>query len=103
MTFAARKIRPSETQGEVLDRVTVGKTHLDTNSHVNNGQYIAMAADFIPDGMRIRQIRAEYRKQAHLGDVITVRRILLEDGCCICLEQDAKHPYAVVAITSQDG
>lgn len=47
----------------------IQKHHLDTHHHVNNCQYIRMAADYLPEGFVIRQMRAEYKKQALLGDI----------------------------------
>ena len=40
------------------------------NHHVNNGQYIRIAMDALQEEGRIRQLRAEYRKQVYLGDVL---------------------------------
>ncbi|MBO5985386.1 MAG: acyl-[acyl-carrier-protein] thioesterase [Lachnospiraceae bacterium] len=52
------------------DIITVSEQHLDSNHHVNNGQYVSMALEFLPADVTIRQLRAEYKKQAFLGDVI---------------------------------
>lgn len=69
MEYASRKIAVC---GERSDRepVTVRKHHLDTNHHVNNQQFIDMAMDYLPEDFAIGQVRAEYRKQAFLGDVL---------------------------------
>ena len=48
----------------------VQKHHLDTNHHVNNCQYICMAEDFLPEKFKVYQMRAEYKMQAKLGDMI---------------------------------
>ena len=72
MEYADRKIKvPAE--GEVIkgQEIEVRPHHLDTNNHVNNGQYIRMAIDSLPDrGMKVSSLRAEYKKQALLGDVL---------------------------------
>ena len=71
MDYASRKITVCEggMQGEAI---VVKKHHLDTNHHVNNGQYVNMAMDCLPEAFatnrRIRQLRAEYKMQAFLGD-----------------------------------
>ena len=59
---------------------TVSTHHLDSNRHVNNGQYIRMAMDaadechaFPEDNNTIRRIRAEYHSQARLQDKIRPR------------------------------
>ena len=44
--------------------------HLDTNHHVNNAQYVAVACDFLPENFVIRRMRATYHKSAVLGDLL---------------------------------
>ena len=46
------------------------KHHLDTNHHVNNQQFIDMAMEYLPENFCIGQVRAEYKKQAFLDDVL---------------------------------
>ena len=66
MDYAPRKVR--EPQDMVPgERFEVVRYHLDTNHHVNNGQYISMAQESLPEGFPIREIRVEYKKQAHLA------------------------------------
>ena len=50
--------------------IVVRKQHLDTNNHVNNVQYVRMAMDFLPEGFTVTKMRAEYKKQAMLHDVL---------------------------------
>ena len=72
MEYAGRKIRlPDRDPDEVKPQITVKEENLDTNNHVNNAQYIRMALNNLPKSLIIRQIRVEYKDQAHLGDVIT--------------------------------
>ena len=69
MEYAPRKIAmPGD--GRALEHFTVKQHHLDTNNHVNNGQYVRMAMDCIPKDFAIRQLRVEYKGQAKLNDVI---------------------------------
>ena len=68
MEYTSRKITVLDN-GQVLEPVIIRKQHLDSNNHVNNGQYINIASDYLPEGFDTYQIRAEYKKQAHLGDV----------------------------------
>lgn len=65
----SRKIRVPEG-GAVKEAFPVGKLHIDTNGHVNNGQYIAMAEEYLPDGFETKLLRVEYRQQARLHDLI---------------------------------
>ncbi len=68
MDYAPRKIALPEGM-EAQEPFAIQKHHLDTHHHVNNCQYIRMGADYLPEGFEIRQMRAEYKKQALLGDV----------------------------------
>lgn len=69
MEYAPRKIM-IPAGGQQMEAFTVKPHHLDTNHHVNNGQYVRMAMDCIPGGVRIGQLRVEYKSQAVLGDEI---------------------------------
>lgn len=53
--------------------IPVLRHHLDSNHHVNNAQYVEMAREMIPEHLMVREIRAEYRKAAVLGDVLYPR------------------------------
>ena len=77
MEYAGRKIVVGN-DGEIREPIVVRKQHLDSNNHVNNGQYISIAGDYLPEGFDIYQIRAEYKKQAHLHDVF-VPYVVTED------------------------
>jgi acyl-ACP thioesterase len=71
MEYADRKIKIPE--GEVIrgEEILVRSNNLDTNNHVNNGQYIRMAIDSLPErDVIVSSMRAEYKKQAKLGDVL---------------------------------
>lgn len=70
MNYAGRKIEvPAE--GEGRECITVMPWHLDSNNHVNNVQYVRMASAFLPQNFAIKNMRAEYKKQAYLGDVLS--------------------------------
>lgn len=69
MEYAPRRIAvPSEAvKGEA---VVIKPHHLDTNHHVNNGQYIRIAMDSLGKKCHIIQLRAEYKQQSYLNDVL---------------------------------
>lgn len=69
MDYSPRKIPPVEG-GDRGESFEVARQHLDTNHHVNNQQYIRMAMDSLPADIHFTEMRAEYRRQAFLGDVI---------------------------------
>jgi acyl-ACP thioesterase len=107
MNYDARKISLSKDAiAEPSEEIVVRRHHLDTNNHVNNGQYIRMAIDALGDDkVVICGIRAEYRKQARLGDVLYPEVMKVsKDGTMaytICLRDDEKSPVCIVELTTQ--
>lgn len=98
MTYAPRKIKvPGECTGE--QSFSVQKHHLDTNHHVNNCQYVQMAEDYLPENFRVGQMRAEYKQQAKLGDVICPKIYREEEKVLVLLNDENGKPYAVVEFT----
>ena len=104
MPYAPRKISGGMS-GEWKEPFMVMQHHLDSNHHVNNAQYIKMASGYIPEGIDVAQMRAEYRKQALLGDVILPNVAKQSDGYVIALCDKNKEPYAVLEFIcrGQDG
>lgn len=104
MTYAPRKITlPQEMQEEPAFLVV--RSDIDTNGHVNNGQYIRMAETYLPDDFTIRQMRAEYRTPAVLGDRILPRTAYgnspdTGDLChTVALCRADGQPYAIVSFS----
>ena len=98
MKYASRKV-PMPKEGETKEPFAVQKHHLDTNHHVNNGQYIQMAREYVPENFPIHQMRAEYKKSALLGDMI-YPVVALEDGrYTVGLCDELGRPYAVVELS----
>lgn len=98
MDYADRRIKIPEN-GEVRDGFEIGKHHLDSNKHVNNGKYVEMAMQEIPDDVEITQVRVEYKKQAFLGDGISPYVVNREQGAIIALRNTEGEDYAVVDVT----
>ena len=69
---------------------------MDTNHHVNNAQYMAIAGEALPENLKIREVRAEYKKAAVLGDVMIPRISREEDGYTVVLCSQEDMIYAVV-------
>lgn len=92
-----RRIRMSD-DCEERPSYFVRKDQIDTNHHVNNGQYVKMALEELPEDIQIRQMRAEYRRQAVLGDEI-FPRVKHEDGVwTVSLCNEEGKPYSTVEI-----
>ena len=96
MDYTERKIFMPDA-GIQKEAFPVRSYQIDTNGHVNNGQYIRMAQECIPQGFRAAGLRAEYRKSAVYGDMIYP--VLAESGneYVISLNDDAGKVFAVVA------
>lgn len=95
MEYAQRKI-PLPESGQTMERYIVKEYHLDTNHHVNNGQYVTMAMEFLDSTETVRELRVEYKKQAVLGDEIVPVVYETPDGKIIALNSTDGKPYAVV-------
>ena len=97
MDYFSRKILIPEGMKE-YPAFQVRPHHLDTHHHVNTGQYVLMAQEYLPGGFKVGQMRAEYKKQAVLDDVIRPK-VKEENGIyTIVLESPAGDIYAVVEL-----
>lgn len=93
--FGERKVKMPEADfsGEPFP---VRPHNLDTNHHVNNAQFISLAGECLPKNFTVHRMRAEYKQQAHLGDVLHPLRAETENGCFIALNDEKGQPYVVV-------
>ena len=98
MEYAPRKIDIPE-HGRKQEEILVKSHHIDSNNHVNNGQYVRIAKEYLPEGFEIKQLRAEYKKQAMLHDVIIVIAYEQEGCYTVALCDEDENPYAVVEFT----
>lgn len=95
MDYAHRKVAIPEG-GKEEEEIVVKKHHLDTNHHVNNGQYVSIAMEYLPENFEIRQMRAEYKKQAYLDDIFYPYVAQIAGGYVIALLDDQKKPYVSI-------
>lgn len=107
MDYGSRKIVIPE-DAEVIqgEEILVRTHHLDTNNHVNNGQYVRMAIESIPDkDIFITSMRAEYKKQVLLGDTLypEIRKVSKNGAMTytINLRDDKNSPVCIVELTTQ--
>lgn len=96
MEKVSRKITVPKEGGQQQKGFQVQEYHLDTNHHVNNCQYVQMAMDYLPEDFCIHQMRAEYKQQARLNDVICPARAIEDNKTTILLNDQKNEPYAVV-------
>lgn len=86
-------ILPDGTEEEPF---IIRKYHLDTNNHVNNGQYVCMASEYLPEDFEVKGIRAEYKKSALYGDVLYSYVVKNEDVCQISFRDNEQKVYVNV-------
>ena len=102
LNYAPRKVAVPEL-GETLAPRKVCREHLDTNHHMNNAQYIAMAMNYVPNHLEVSEIRIEYKKQAFLGDDIYPFVASIEGGLAISLRDEEGNPYVNMHIFTIPG
>lgn len=101
MDYAPRKITIPKTL-ESFTGFPVTRSNIDTNNHVNNGQYIKMAEEFLPAGFKISQMRAEYRMSAVLGDIIVPMVCKEAAAYTVVLANTEGKPFTVIEFKQQE-
>lgn len=95
MEEVSRKVRIPDG-GRKEEPFRVVQSHLDTNHHVNNVQYIFMAQQYLPKDAFVKRLRVEYRNSALLGDVIVPVVCENEDLITVALCDEQDKVYAVL-------
>jgi len=101
MEYAPRKIKVPE-ELNLIDTMRVRKYHIDTNGHMNNSQYVQIAAEYLPEGYFIGEVRVEYKKSAVFGDVIVIKKSEEEKRIVVTLSDEAGVTYAIVEFLGED-
>ena len=95
MDYCDRKIAiPAEY--EEKEPIQVPKYFIDTNQHMNNGKYVMVAEDYLPEEFKVHEIRVEYKKAAVLGDVLYPRVTVEEKEVTVVLADEKGNIYATV-------
>lgn len=95
MEYAPRKIKMPQDYKE-FPKFYVKAHHLDRNHHVNNGQYVLMAQEYIPPDFIVKQMRVEYKRQAVLDSVI-IPKVQEKNGIyTVSLDSPVGETYAIV-------
>lgn len=90
-----RKV-PVPKEGDRKEPVQVARFHIDTNHHVNNGKYVLVAEEFLPEGFEVGGLRAEYKKAAVLGDILYPAVTVEKQTVTVALTDESDVPYAVM-------
>jgi acyl-ACP thioesterase len=101
MDYADRRIKLPADGGQTLASIEIKEHFLDSNNHVNNAQYVGIALELLGGRCQaIKQLRAEYRKPALLGD--TLYPLLYSDSAkeIVSLADSEGKPYCIVEFQS---
>ena len=100
--FENRKVPVLEGLEEV-GMVRVDASMLDSNNHVNNGRYIALAERYLDCGVSSGSLRIEYKKQAVEGDVLHIYSGSIGDEHQVIMSgEDESDHYFKLLYASQD-
>ena len=82
-----------------MDAIRVSQFQIESKSAiVENSQYVAIASEYLPAQIQVKQVRVEYKKAAKLGKDCLVPTIARqEDIYYITLCDPELNPYAIVA------
>lgn len=93
--MASRKIAFPET-AITVDMFPVRKYQIDTNHHVNNGHYVQMALEVLPEGYEVKEVRVEYKKAATMGDNLILKKAEEDNRIVAGICNEVGNPYAIV-------
>lgn len=95
--------RKVSCKGEYVEKesLRILSHQIDTNGHMNNSQYILLAADCLPTDFAFRRIRVEYAREAVLGDLMIPKLYSPESGTYVVeLNSEDGKRYAAVEFQS---
>ena len=105
MPYAKRKIPMPDVPVRRGEAVPVHRHMLDSNGHMNNSRYVVLAEDCLPQGdgqpMDFRQLRIEYKKSAHEGDILYPAAAVTEDAVTVVLEDADGKSYATIEFAKE--
>lgn len=99
MDYAPRKIKITG-EGLRKEKITIGRERLDTNGHMNNAQYIALAEEFVPEGMKTGQVRVEYKKEVRYGQ--RVIPVVYKEASRVCVEFEGEEEASHAIVEFQE-
>ncbi len=98
MCYASRKIT-CPVEPEYRYQLEVSPNYLDTNHHINNGQYIRLAVNALPIDLHVTELRAEYRLAAKFGDTLYVHTKKDDEHYFVIFTNADKQPYFICEFT----
>jgi acyl-ACP thioesterase len=83
----------------LVEEVDVCQNYLDTNHHVNNGQYIRLAVNVLPIDFEVSEFRAEFRLAAKMGDTMYIRTASEKGKFYVVFTDKEENPYFLSEFT----
>lgn len=81
MTYGERRIIvPKDAEFNVQELVSVTRNDIDYNGHMNNGNYIRIANEYLPEGYKYNNVRVEFKIPARLGQSLVPQTLSTADG-----------------------
>lgn len=99
MNYAPRKISLPE-HFEDAGAFTVRKYQIDTNEHMNNGQYVKLALEVLED-VQVKEVRVEYKKSAVYNDVVYTKIAKENERTVVTLCDAEDNTYAIVELIGE--
>lgn len=99
MDYASGKLLIPENMDK-LEPIPVLPSYIDSNHHVNNGQYVRIAQDYLPENFKPSEIRVEYRNAAKLGDLLYPCVNICDKICVVSLTDADGKPFANMEFVS---
>lgn len=99
MEEVPRKIKlPEDFVSE--NPIIVCKSDVDYNGHMSNAQYIRLADEYLPMGVKPKQVRVEYKNQSKYQESLIQLVSRADDRVVVCMTgNDPKDVKAVVEFT----
>ena len=98
MDYSSRKVTMPDDL-EKVDDIYVDPSLLDSNKHMNNGQYVRKAVAYLPIDFEVAEFRAEYRNAAHYEDLMRVYAGASDGKLYVAFTNDEKEPYFISEFT----
>ena len=98
MEYSSRKV-PCPDKLTLVNTVDVCQNYLDTNHHVNNGQYIRLAVNVLPIDYEVAELRAEFRLAAKMGDTMYIRTGVMDGKFYVIFTDKEENPYFLSEFT----
>ncbi|MCH5252868.1 MAG: acyl-[acyl-carrier-protein] thioesterase [Lachnospiraceae bacterium] len=94
MDYSSRKV-PYPEKLLLRQKIEVCQNYLDTNHHVNNGQYVRLAVNVLPIDYEVSELRAEFRLAAKMGDILYIHTAEENGYFYVVFTDEEETPYFI--------